>query len=805
MSGHGHEEFEAGEMTGGSEGSLESSRSNFIRSMVEEDLRTGKYHGRVVTRFPPEPNGYLHIGHAKSIVLNFSLAQEYGGVCHLRFDDTNPASEDMEYVESIQRDVRWLGFDWKDKLFFASDYYERLYEFAVELVRKGLAYVDSLNEDEIREYRGTVAEPSKPSPYRERSVAENLDLLERMKQGEFEDGAHVLRAKIDLASPNMKMRDPLLYRIRKSPPHYRRGSDWCIYPMYDFAHCLSDAIEGITHSLCTLEFDNNREIYDWILNNVKLEIMPPPEQTEFARLKLNYCVMSKRKLLRLVKEGHVSGWDDPRMTTISGMRRRGYTPEAIRDFAERVGISKANSVVDFGMLEFSVRNDLNYRCPRVMCVLDPLKVVIEDYAEGKTEEWDAPLYPHEIPKEGSRTLPFSREIWIERSDFEEHPPKGFHRLSPGAEVRLRHSYIIRCTEVIKDDTGRIVELRCTHDPNTLGRAPEGRKVKGIIHWVSIPHAKLAEVRVYDRLFSHPDPDSIGDEFLANLNKDSLTVIKHAWVEPSIALDPVGSSYQFERLGYFVSDIVDSKSDTLVFNRIVTLRDSWNKQQELVGSMESLEKLPAPPAKKQEESESSDKDTARVAKKGKTEAREKIRASSPELAGFYTKFQQELGLSADDADVLTGDLALAQFFEAALQVHSQPRSVANWMVNELLRELKDSSITALPFDAAAFASLVSLVDRETISGKIAKQVFSDMMKTGEHPEAIVKRQGLQQITDTSVLESIVDKVLLDNPEPVARFKAGEQALQGFFVGQIMKATKGQASPQQVNTLLRQKLS
>ncbi|TNE48181.1 MAG: glutamine--tRNA ligase/YqeY domain fusion protein, partial [Deltaproteobacteria bacterium] len=458
----------------------EAARSNFIRTMIDEDLESNKYGGRVVTRFPPEPNGYLHIGHSKSICLNFGLAESYNGVCHLRFDDTNPASEDMEYVESIKRDVKWLGFDWGDKLFFASDYFERLYEFAVELIKKDLAYVDSLNEEEIREYRGTVKEDGKPSPYRTRSLEENLDLFERMKKGEFEDGDHVLRAKIDLSSPNMKMRDPLLYRIRKNDEHYRRGHDWCIYPMYDFAHCLSDAMEGITHSLCTLEFENNRELYDWILANVELEVNPPPEQTEFARLKLSYTVMSKRKLLRLVKENHVSGWDDPRMPTVAGMRRRGYSPEAIRDLAERVGVAKANSVVDFGMLEFSVRNDLNFTAPRVLCVMDPIKVVLENYPEDKVEELEAPYYPEEIPKEGSRMIPLTREVYIERSDFEENPPKGFRRLSPGNEVRLRYGYVIKCDEVIKDDDGNVVELRCSYDPDTLGKAPEGRKVKGAI-------------------------------------------------------------------------------------------------------------------------------------------------------------------------------------------------------------------------------------------------------------------------------------------------------------------------------------
>jgi glutaminyl-tRNA synthetase len=551
---------------------------DFIRAKVAEDLRTGKHGGRVVTRFPPEPNGYLHIGHAKSCCLNFGIAQEFGGVCHLRFDDTNPLTEEEKYVEAIIEDVRWLGFDWREHLYFASDYFEKLYEYAVVLIEKGKAYVDSLSEDEIREYRGTVTRPGRESPYRNRSVEENLDLFERMRAGEFEDGEHVLRAKIDMASPNMLMRDPLLYRIRHAR-HYRTGDEWCIYPMYDFAHCLSDAIEGITHSLCTLEFENNRELYDWILDNVGIE-PPRPEQTEFARLNLDYTVLSKRKLVRLVEEGHVSGWDDPRMPTIAGLRRRGVTPEAIRAFCDMIGVDRVNSRVDIAKLEYAIRRDLNQRAPRVLCVLRPLKVVITSYPEGKVEWVDAPYWPHDVPKEGTRRLPFTREIYVERDDFMEDPPKKFFRLAPGREVRLRYAYIIKCVEVVKDPaTGEIIELRCTHDPATLNAPPpDGRKVKGVIHWVSAAHGLPCEVRLYDRLFRAPDPDDVpeGEDFAVNLNPESLVVVKGAFVEPSVADDPPGTRYQFERLGYFISDPVDSRPGSLVFNRTVTLRDTWAK-------------------------------------------------------------------------------------------------------------------------------------------------------------------------------------------------------------------------------------
>jgi glutaminyl-tRNA synthetase len=572
---------------------------DFIRDMVERDRAAGKHGGRVVTRFPPEPNGFPHIGHAKSICLNFGLALENGGICHLRFDDTNPETEDQKYVEAIQRDVRWLGFDWGENLFHASDYFEKLYDFAVELIKRGKAYVDSLNEDEIREYRGTVTEPGRPSPYRDRSVEENLDLFARMRAGEFPDGAHVLRGKIDMSAANMKMRDPLFYRI-KHATHYHRGA-WYIYPMYDFAHPLSDAIEGITHSLCTLEFENNRDIYDWLVDT--LEFPDPPRQTEFARLNLNYTVMSKRKLLDLVERKVVSGWDDPRLPTLAGYRRRGFTPSAIRDFCERIGVAKANSTVDVTLLEYCQREDLNPEVPRVMCVLRPLKVVIENYPEGQVEELDAPLYPHDVPKEGSRKVPFSRVLYVERDDFAEVPPKGFHRLSPGREVRLRYAYLVRCGSVVKDPgTGEIVELRCTYDPATRGgTAPDGRKVPGTLHWVSAEQSVPVEVRLYDRLFKVERPDLEDAPMDSLLNPNSLEILTGSRLEPAAADPAMGERLQFERQGYFFHDPVDSKPDHLVFNRIVPLRDSWAAEAQKPAAA-----APAPPKaaepKKQKEKE-----------------------------------------------------------------------------------------------------------------------------------------------------------------------------------------------------------
>ena len=563
--------------TGNNSGNGPSAPSNFIRTIIEEDLRSGKHKGRVHTRFPPEPNGYLHIGHAKSICLNFGLAQEYGGKCNLRFDDTNPTKEEMEYVESIMADVKWLGFDWEDRLFFASDYFGQLYDYAVQLIKAGKAYVDDLSSDEIREYRGTLTRPGKNSPYRDRPVEENLDLFRRMRDGEFPDGSRVLRAKIDMSSPNINLRDPVMYRILHAT-HHRTGDKWCIYPMYDWAHGQSDSIEGITHSLCTLEFESHRPLYDWFVEELGIYA---PQQIEFARLSLNYTVMSKRKLLKLVRDKHVSGWDDPRMPTLSGLRRRGYTPEAIRNFSEMIGLAKANSTVDIAQLEYAVREDLNKRALRMMAVLNPLKLVIENYPEDKVEELEAVNNP-EDESAGTRMVPFSRELYIDREDFEEHPPKKYFRLAPGKEVRLKHAYYVICTRVIKDAAGNITEVHCTHDPATRGGwSQDGRKVKGTVQWVSARHAVNAEVRLYDHLFTraNPDDNKDGGDFLDYLNPDSLQVIKEAKMEPALAAAKTGDLYQFLRIGYFVPDSADSRPDHLVFNRTVSLKDSWAKIQQ----------------------------------------------------------------------------------------------------------------------------------------------------------------------------------------------------------------------------------
>ncbi|MGO9415647.1 MAG: glutamine--tRNA ligase/YqeY domain fusion protein [Syntrophobacteraceae bacterium] len=548
---------------------------NFIRSIVAEDVKSGKSGGKVLTRFPPEPNGYLHIGHAKSICLNFGLAAEFGGLCNFRFDDTNPGKEELEYVDSIMNDVRWLGFDWDDRLYHASDYFEQLYKWAIDLIKAGKAYVDSLGADEVREYRGTLTEPGKQSPFRDRPAAENLDLFKRMRAGEFGDGEYVLRAKIDMASPNLNLRDPVMYRIRHLT-HWRTGDKWCIYPMYDYAHGQSDSIEGITHSICTMEYEDHRALYDWYLDN--LDVPCHPQQIEFARLNLSYTVMSKRKLLQLVQEHYVTGWDDPRMPTLAGMRRRGYTPEAIRNFCERIGVGKRESLVDYGMLEYCVREDLNRSAQRVMGVLRPLKVVIENYPEHQVEQLEAINNPEDASA-GARMAPFSRVIYIERDDFMENPPKQFFRLSPGREVRLRYAYFIKCVDAIKDEKGEVVELRCTYDPATRGgdSPPDGRKVKATLHWVSAAHAIDAEVRLYDMLLNRADPSEgkDGSTFKDFINPDSLEVIQAAKLEPSVAGAPAGSRYQFERLGYFCVD-PDSTPEKMVFNRTVTLRDTWAK-------------------------------------------------------------------------------------------------------------------------------------------------------------------------------------------------------------------------------------
>jgi glutaminyl-tRNA synthetase len=552
--------------------SVSEKAPDFIRTIVAEEIANGQWGGRVVTRFPPEPNGYLHIGHAKAICLDFGLAAEFGGRCHLRFDDTNPTKEEVEYVESIQEDIRWLGFDWGEHLYYASDYFEQLYQWAVELIKAGKAYVDDLSADEIREYRGTLIEPGRESPYRNRSVEENLDLFARMRAGEFEEGVHTLRAKIDMASPNLNLRDPVMYRIRKAP-HHRTGDTWCIYPMYDWAHGQSDSIEGITHSLCTMEYEDHRPLYDWFIEQLGIH---HPRQIEFARLNLSHTVVSKRKLLQLVNEGVVTGWDDPRMPTLSGLRRRGYMPESIREFCDRIGVAKKQNLIDIALLEHCVREDLNKRAPRVMAVLRPLKIVIENYPQGQIEELEAVNNPEDAAM-GTRKVPFSRELWIEQDDFRENPPKKYFRLAPGAEVRLRYAYIVKCTGVVHDEkTGEVVEVRCAYDPATRSSNPTDRKVKGTIHWVSAQHALPAEVRLYDHLFLTPKPDE-DENWKTHVNPNSLERLTSCYVEPALANAVPGNRYQFERTGYFCVDPGSSRGH-LVFNRTVSLRDTWARME-----------------------------------------------------------------------------------------------------------------------------------------------------------------------------------------------------------------------------------
>ena len=785
--------------------------SDFIRAIVTEDNATGKWGGKVATRFPPEPNGYPHIGHAKSICLNFGVAADFGGTCNLRFDDTNPTTEDMEYVRAIQRDVRWLGFDWEDRLFFASDYFEQLYQHAVHLIETGKAYVDSLDEEEIREYRGTISEPGKPSPHRDRSVEENLDLFSRMRAGEFANGTHVLRAKIDMAAKNMLMRDPVLYRIIRDAHHYRTGDAWKIYPMYDFTHCLSDSIEGITHSLCTLEFENNRELYDWVLDNTPVDCHP--QQIEFARLNVSYTVVSKRKLLQLVQGGVVAGWDDPRMPTLSGLRRRGYTPESIRNFCDRIGIAKTHNVIDIAQLEYSIRDDLNRKVPRVLCVLRPLKVVIENYPEGRTEELEAPYYPHDVPKEGSRRLPFSREVYIERKDFREEPPEGFFRLAPGREVRLRYAYLITCRDVIKNDAGEVIELRCTYDPETRGGdAPDGRKVRGTLHWVSAEHSLPAEVRVYDRLFLHEDPDGQDEDFKTFLNPNSLEVLTDCRIEPAFAGTATqgtsagtatsgipggaspGDGFQFERQGYFAVD-PDATADSLVFNRTVTLRDTWAK---IAGHGEHAKRAAAAAEK------AAQKAAAKARQRSMAEAPTAERPLTPEQERVFERYRDELGLPASDARLLASDPDLGRLFELAAETSNHPKAAANWIVNELLRELKGSSVDDLPFGGERLGELVSLIVAGTISGSIAKDVFAEMLKTGEPPRDIVRARGLEQLTDAADLAPLVERVLEQHADKVAQYRDGKKALFGFFIGQVMGASRGRANPQLVRELLSDRL-
>ncbi|MFZ5481235.1 MAG: glutamine--tRNA ligase/YqeY domain fusion protein [Myxococcota bacterium] len=718
--------------------------ANFLRTIVADDLAAGR-HARVVTRFPPEPNGYPHIGHAKSICVNFGLAAEFGGACNLRMDDTDPTKESEEYVTAFQRDVSWLGFSWAG-LYYCSDYFQQLHDHAVALIRKGKAYVCGLSDEEIRVYRGTVSEPGRPSPGRERSVEENLDLFARMRAGEFPDGAYTLRARIDMASPNMKMRDPLLYRIRHVR-HYHVGDAWCIYPMYDWAHPLSDAIEGVTHSICTLEFENNRELYDWVIRETG--VSPRPRQYEMARLAMTYTVMSKRKLLRLVDEGRVDGWDDPRMPTIAGLRRRGVTPEAIRDFCDRVGVARANSVVEYAAFEAAIRDDLNTRAPRMMAVLRPLKVIVESWS-GEDEWLDAPLWPHDVPKEGTRKVAFSRELWIERDDFAEEPPKGWHRLAPGREVRLRYGYVVRCVGVEKDAAGNVVAVRCTHDPATRGgNTPDGRKVPGTLHWVSATHATRVTVRLYDRLFSHERPDAGDEDFLVHLNPRSLEVVE-AMGEPALA--GATGHVQLERVGYFWKEGEG-------WNRVVGLKESFGKA------------APAP---------------ARVEKPAAQAPTARREVSAEVLARFP-------GVGAEEAAVLDADPKLAALFADTCNTCRNPKAAASWIVNELPRDADVSG--------AALGQLVARIDDGTLSSRLAKDVLAEMIAGGGEPDSIIARKGLVQVSDDGAIAPIVAEVVAGNPDKVEAFRGGRQGLLGFFVGEVMKKSGGKANPKRVQELVR----
>ncbi len=746
---------------------------NFLRKIVQDDLRSGKYK-KIVTRFPPEPNGFPHIGHAKSIALNFGIAKEFDGVCNLRMDDTNPTTEDTKYVEALKDAVKWLGFEWDGSVKFTSDYFYKLYEYAIELIKMDKAYVDSLSEDEMREYRGSVTKSGVRSRYANRSIDENLDLFERMRRGEFRDGEHVLRAKIDMSSANMKLRDPLLYRIRHSH-HFRSGDKWAIYPMYDFAHPLSDYIEGVTHSFCTLEFENNRDIYDWLLDTLNLK-PPRPYQYEFARLNINYTVMSKRKLLELVQKGLVNGWDDPRLPTIAGLRRRGYTPRSILNFCEMIGVAKANSVVDISQLEFCIRDDLNQRSPRVMCILDPLKVTIENY-DG-FEEIEASYYPPDVKKEGARLLPFSKEIYIDRSDFEENPPKGYFRLTLDQPVRLKFAYIIRCKEVIKDEDGNIIEIKAEYYPDSKsGEDRSGIKVKSAIHWVEGTKAKRAEIRVYDRLYKKELPQSLDD-----LNPNSLEIIKDALIEPWVIDEKIDDRFQFEREGYFFADPIDFSDDMPVFNKIVSLKDSWNKKKKANNNDKSFQK----PQIKNNQKEG------------------EVAPMSENQQTLYERYTKELNLNKEVANTLARDERLSSFFDDSLKESDLAIVIANIVTNEVARELKQKELSDLLFSPKDVSELAKMIEDETISTKIAKEVFEKMSKSGKEPHMIVKEENLEQISNPKIILSMVDEVIAQNPQNLQKYRDGNKKLFGFFVGQVLKKSQGKANPKVVNKLVKKSL-
>ncbi|HEX7843861.1 MAG TPA: glutamine--tRNA ligase/YqeY domain fusion protein [Kofleriaceae bacterium] len=759
-------------------------RNDFIRDIIEDDLRAGR-HTRVATRFPPEPNGYLHIGHAKSICLNFGIAGDYQGTCNLRYDDTNPAKEDVEYVDSIERDVRWLGFS-PTAVLFSADYFGRMYELAERLVLEGHAYVCDLSDDQIKEYRGTLSEPGRDSPFRNRSASDNLARLRRMKAGDLPDGACTLRAKIDMASANMKMRDPLLYRIRHAH-HHRSGDAWCIYPMYDYAHPIEDAIEGITHSICTLEFENNRELYDWVLDHTG-PWSPRPHQYEFARLQLDYTVMSKRKLLALVQSGHVSGWDDPRMPTIAAMRRRGFSPEAIRAFADMIGVAKANSWVDIGKLEYCVRDDLNRNAPRVLGVLRPIEVELVGLPAGGLP--DAPFFPPDVGKPGTRPLSISDRIYIERDDWRDEPPKDYQRLAPGRTVRLRYGYCITGAEVVaRDAAGEVTRLRATVLPETAGgkNPTDGRKVSGVIHWVDAATAVPAEVRLYDHLFTSPRPEDGSGDFLQALSPASLEIVPGARVEASLASAPVGSRWQLERVGYFSVD-EDARPGALVLNRIVTLRESYAEKKPEVA---------AEPAPETSEKKESAKAKTRPKSKSPVEYRAEARARDADLAAAYARASALV--PAESADLLTGDRATAQLFLAAAE-RARPETAAKWIINELPRALGESGgRTVEQIAAAELGALLVAVDDGSLPTSSAKAVLAELVRTGK-PFAELRGQVAAPVAD---LGAAIDAVIAANPDKAGQYKAGKTGLLGFFVGQVMKSTPG-ADAAAVNKALRDRL-
>jgi glutaminyl-tRNA synthetase len=764
--------------------------SNFLTDIIDADLASGRNAGRVVTRFPPEPNGYLHIGHAKSILLNFGLAARYGGQAHMRFDDTNPTKEETEYVESILADVKWLGCDWGSHLHFASDYFPKMYECAVRLVRDGKAYVDSQPVEAIREQRGSFDRPGVNGPHRERPVAENLALLARMKAGEYPDGACVLRAKIDMSHPNVLMRDPLLYRIRKVP-HHRTGDAWCIYPMYDWAHPIEDAIEGITHSICTLEFETNRELYDWVLENTG-PWEPRPRQYEFARLALGYTVMSKRKLLQLVTEKRVEGWDDPRMPTLAGLRRRGVTPEALRDFAELIGIAKNNSVVDIGKFEFAVRGDLEGRSPRALAVLDPLPITLTDWPGEEVVELDVPWWPAE-PGRGGRKVPFGRDLLIERDDFSADPPPDWKRLAPGREVRLAGGYVIRCEEVVRSRWGEVIALRCSHDPKSLGDAAGDRKrVSGTLNWVEANRSIPSPARLYDRLFAVEQPDA-EEDFLKVLNPSSLVVAWAARTEPALAKASPGDRFQFLRQGYFFADPVESKPGAPVWNRTLGLKDSWGAKAQPKADPRTAKtrKVPAvvlPGA---------------APKKGRAELRAELRAATPALGGAYERYTKAFGLAADQADLLAADLVTVVYFDAAVGVHANAQSVARWLTNELAGLIGDRPLDALPLRPDAFGRFVALVDSGKVTAAAAKSLLADLVASGGEPEARLAVLGLAKVEDAGAVAAAIDRALAAQAAEVARFRAGEKKLFGLLVGAAMREAKG-ADAGLVRKLLTEKL-